>query len=229
LKGSGSRISVVLSIAHSGANRPNPIFKTHPRLPYPSYYRARYYDQTTGRFLNEDPLGFKTDANFYRYVKNNSTNLTDPSGLYTLQGFPPAEAAKMTIAIGQLWAKLRGDPCCVGDLKLRDKLLDLIQPGNYGSGVTFVYNKSLPPSNGRAACAQIAPGNKTNAFGNIWSFFTNRVDISAAAFEPGCGCLASTLLHEVNHLTRHNRLKSDIEADSHDLEVKCFGPACATN
>jgi len=45
------------------------------------YYRARYYDPATGRFLNEDPIGFEGDTNFYGYGYNNSTNYVDPSGL----------------------------------------------------------------------------------------------------------------------------------------------------
>jgi RHS repeat-associated protein len=45
------------------------------------YYRARYYDPTTGRFLSEDPSAFDADQNFYRYVGNNSTNSADPFGL----------------------------------------------------------------------------------------------------------------------------------------------------
>jgi RHS repeat-associated protein len=45
------------------------------------YYRARYYDANTGRFLTEDPIGFDGDPNFYAYVGNNSVNWTDPLGL----------------------------------------------------------------------------------------------------------------------------------------------------
>ena len=45
------------------------------------YVRARYYDPQTGRFLSEDPIAFAAgDPNLYRYVFNNPTNLTDPSG-----------------------------------------------------------------------------------------------------------------------------------------------------
>ena len=45
------------------------------------YYRARYYDPNTGRFLGEDPIGFAAgDQNLYRYVLNNPVNLTDPDG-----------------------------------------------------------------------------------------------------------------------------------------------------
>jgi RHS repeat-associated protein len=46
------------------------------------YYRTRYYDAGVGRFLSEDPISFKGgDANLYRYVGNNSTNVIDPTGL----------------------------------------------------------------------------------------------------------------------------------------------------
>ncbi len=46
------------------------------------YYRARYYDPSTGRFLSEDPLGLAAgDPNFYRYVGNDPRNATDPMGL----------------------------------------------------------------------------------------------------------------------------------------------------
>jgi RHS repeat-associated protein len=46
------------------------------------YNRARYYDPATGRWLSEDPLGFGAgDPNLYRYVRNDATNASDPSGL----------------------------------------------------------------------------------------------------------------------------------------------------
>ncbi len=45
------------------------------------YYRARYYDPFTGRFVSEDPLGFEgEDINLYRYVYNSPINLKDPDG-----------------------------------------------------------------------------------------------------------------------------------------------------
>jgi RHS repeat-associated protein len=46
------------------------------------YYRARYYDAGTGRFLGQDPLRFGGgDTNLYRYVGNVPTGATDPTGL----------------------------------------------------------------------------------------------------------------------------------------------------
>ncbi len=45
------------------------------------YYRARFYDPQTGRFLSEDSLRFDAgDQNLYRYVFNNPVNLVDPNG-----------------------------------------------------------------------------------------------------------------------------------------------------
>ncbi|GAA5510293.1 RHS repeat-associated core domain-containing protein [Novipirellula caenicola] len=44
--------------------------------------RARWYDPATGRWLSKDPIGFAAgDANLYRYVGNQATTETDPSGL----------------------------------------------------------------------------------------------------------------------------------------------------
>jgi RHS repeat-associated protein len=46
------------------------------------YYRARYYDPLTGRFMVRDPLGFAAgDVNLYRYVGNAPVNFNDPFGL----------------------------------------------------------------------------------------------------------------------------------------------------
>jgi RHS repeat-associated protein len=49
------------------------------------YYRARWYDAKTGKFLSDDPIGFAAgDANLTRYCLNSPNNLTDPSGTVVL-------------------------------------------------------------------------------------------------------------------------------------------------
>jgi len=48
------------------------------------YYRARYYDAVTGRFISEDPKGFGAGVNFYAYVNNNPVNGNDPSGNFVV-------------------------------------------------------------------------------------------------------------------------------------------------
>jgi RHS repeat-associated protein len=61
---------------------PTPRWRINREARRSSYYRARYYDSSTGRFANEDPLeGGGGGPNFYRYVLNNPTNLVDPFGL----------------------------------------------------------------------------------------------------------------------------------------------------
>jgi RHS repeat-associated protein len=46
------------------------------------YDHARYYDAAIGRFTSQDPKGFAAgDTNLYRYVGNDPTGNTDPSGL----------------------------------------------------------------------------------------------------------------------------------------------------
>lgn len=45
------------------------------------YYRARWYDPQQGRFLSEDPIGFKAGMNFYTYAGNNPITGKDSSGL----------------------------------------------------------------------------------------------------------------------------------------------------
>ena len=47
------------------------------------YYRARYYDPATGRFLSEDPIQFLNGPNFYAYVGNDPIDRTDPWDLRT--------------------------------------------------------------------------------------------------------------------------------------------------
>jgi RHS repeat-associated protein len=45
------------------------------------YLRARYFDPHAGRFLAEDPIGYRGGPNFYGYLMNNPLILLDPMGL----------------------------------------------------------------------------------------------------------------------------------------------------
>ena len=45
------------------------------------YYRNRYYELRSSRFVNRDPLGFMDGMNVYTLVKNSPTTYVDPMGL----------------------------------------------------------------------------------------------------------------------------------------------------
>jgi RHS repeat-associated protein len=47
--------------------------------------QERWYEPPIGSWMSQDPIGFGGgDANLYRYVGNDATNATDPTGLYTI-------------------------------------------------------------------------------------------------------------------------------------------------
>lgn len=51
------------------------------------YYRARYFDPSTGRFTQQDPLGLADDINPYRFVRNSPQQYTDPTGTMATAGY----------------------------------------------------------------------------------------------------------------------------------------------
>ena len=63
------------------------------------FYRARYYSPALGRFLQVDPIGFKSDVNLYTYVYNDPTDKVDPSGTNELS---PSDWKDFAIDVGTL-------------------------------------------------------------------------------------------------------------------------------
>jgi RHS repeat-associated protein len=53
------------------------------------YYGARWYDQETGRFISEDPVGDPNSPNLYAYCANNPVMGTDPTGMYGMWDYIP--------------------------------------------------------------------------------------------------------------------------------------------
>ena len=78
------------------------------------FYRARYYDPSVGRFIDEDPALFKGGSiNLYRYVNNNVVNNIDPSGLVTVgTNFPSGGAADVILALQRIRDAIKDHPGC---------------------------------------------------------------------------------------------------------------------
>ena len=80
--------SVYGQVAAEDPNHTNPYMFTGRRFDIEIglyYYRARYYDPFTGRFLQTDPIGYGDGMNMYAYGGNNPLDCTDPSGTMPIQ------------------------------------------------------------------------------------------------------------------------------------------------
>jgi RHS repeat-associated protein len=68
-------------------------------------YRARWLAPKLGRFISEDPVGFKAGVNFYSYALNNPVRYTDPSGLDVYACERPAQGPGMGgVPHGLFWS-----------------------------------------------------------------------------------------------------------------------------
>jgi len=64
-------------------------YQTHTEMPY-QHVGNRYYDPTSGRFLQRDPIGVGGALNVYAYVANAPTVSVDPSGLFHYDNSKPS-------------------------------------------------------------------------------------------------------------------------------------------
>jgi RHS repeat-associated protein len=100
------------------------------------FYRARYYDSTSGRFITEDPIRFAGgDVNFYAYVENNPVKFVDPFGLYiinipsreTYGNMFPSWAPKLLVDfLYDMYKEPDIGPVCMArksDIKLIDRIV----------------------------------------------------------------------------------------------------------
>jgi RHS repeat-associated protein len=165
------------------------------------YYRARYYDAAVGRFISVDPMGFGAgDTNLYRYVGNNSTNATDPSGMISWndvqQGWNnlTQSAQKITKFWGDATADA-GTSVSQGISQIRLPSLNQIGQGlnNFGRSwdtATNFWSKELvsPISNSLNRATQ----NGVNYYTNVVSDGQQRGGV-VGTLEQGVGYLGGTI------------------------------------
>ena len=120
------------------------------------FYRARYYDPASSRFLSEDPTGFEGGINFYKYVEDDPVDTSDPFGLQskkrkrrTQPKPPPCNAVfpkdPTTARLAQLvFAEANGT--AVGDLAIASVVVNRANygnPGEFGVGIQGVINNGF--------------------------------------------------------------------------------------
>lgn len=114
------------------------------KIPDASYYRARYYDSNSGRFLSEDPIRFEGGINPYRYGANSPTSFIDPLGLAecvysvaqhtmicTSNNPPPAVGPQWQVQVGPNGVASGADQCKNNDDCVNSRNKGPITPGRY--------------------------------------------------------------------------------------------------
>jgi RHS repeat-associated protein len=56
------------------------------------YNRYRFYDPQMGRYISQDPIGFRGGVNLYAYVEGDPVNWVDPLGLIDMNLFDPSDS-----------------------------------------------------------------------------------------------------------------------------------------
>ena len=88
------------------------------------YYRARWYDPSSGRFISQDPIGFSAgDANLYRYVGNAPGDGTDPSGLARIN-IGNANDGRISVGYQGSWGLFYGSQELIGNLNPISNLVE---------------------------------------------------------------------------------------------------------
>ncbi len=80
VSGSATRFGYIGAYGYQSANSDTPGDPYVSGMPY-QHVGARYYDRTTGRFLQRDPIGIRGGLSVYAYVGSKPTDRIDAQGL----------------------------------------------------------------------------------------------------------------------------------------------------
>jgi len=179
------------------------------------YYRARYYDAATGRFLREDPIGFRGgDANLFRAVRNRPTAFSDPSGLLVIDPTFNSDclpALKQALGIvRKITLTNKTCDCAYKQIGSGRSLSDFLNDPNIMI-VSVPRDRYIRDANGKITAAEAA---------HVFPYDTSHIFIRPYACRMGRWALADALIRELVHLTKGSP-EGDDEQLPEDMEVLC--------
>jgi RHS repeat-associated protein len=168
------------------------------------YYRARYYDTNSGRFISEDPIAFQAGSNFYTYVRNKPTIFSDPTGLLNFDASCNCSNGfrRPDLELADQWAQAAASN--IDDPNLRSCVLDKLKNGTAKCGKKGCGNGS----GGKKVTLGWAPP------------FGNTIHLCKAAGNSDLW-LACTMVHEAAHTCGH-----PFEGTPKLAEKQAFGGVC---
>ena len=171
------------------------------------FYRARYYDSSSGRFLSEDPIGFRgLDINLYRFVRNRPTAFTDAAGLVAVDPqFNPDCLSAPKRALDIVRKLPKKCDCAFRNTGSRRSLRDLLDDPNI---VIHSDPQDFRDQDGNQQAAYTYPNDPHNIY-----------------FRP-IGCrygrwmIAAKLIHELTHITLGPAVAVQ-EPTAYGMEANC--------
>ena len=180
------------------------------------YNYERDYDPAVGRYVESDPLGLKGGSNTYAYVEDSPLGSVDPLGLVKRgPGWSNPQWALIKQAENRIRQQVSkaclctraGGTSCI-PCEVAHNLLNALNTSEVIEAPLF--NEETQMSD----CGVGGIGATT-------------LYLSPVAFTKSCGCLASTLYHELLHNSGLEHQASAAGPGVNDLEQRCAGSLCA--
>ena len=177
----------------------------------------RDYDPVVARYVESDLIGLRGGVNTYAYAHNDVLGRTDPSGLL-VQGTGWTGQGAYWGRVKQAEAKIRS---------VVSKSCSCNSDGSSGSCIPCNLVHDLADYLDRSVVhyEQVIPLNPGQPPGTVNCgsalLVSPRITLGEAAFTlPPCGCLASTLYHELLHNIGWD------EPKTRAAEARCVGDLC---